>query len=486
MPRFHHALCINPYLEESSGAMGFFPPTGLEYIATALRTSVPRVTIADLRHDFAFRPEARLHEFIRREGIDLLAVSVNWEFKFDEALGLVSRLPPGVFTIVGGQEATARVEEVLGRCPDVDCVARGDGEEIAMELASGMPLEDIRGLSHRRNRSIVHNENRAVGSLDVVPVRDRSLRRVRYGIRRYGVTFIHGLFDTVLTSRGCPYSCRFCSFNRNPLGKKRDYEELSPESVFQEVKSLEADLVFFVDDNMFVNPARAERLCDLLIQGGVKKRFLTQARVDIARYPRLLDKLEAAGFKVLLLGVESAQDRILKALNKGFTTAQLRTYFEELRKHDILYHGYFIIGNIGETEKDMLAIPPFAEELGLDSISYLKLRALRFTAIKDIVQETPGYHTNARGFVYSDQCSLDDLRRIGLKIRRAFYTPKRILHVVRKAVRIGFASKRDLAALPIRALCATLNRKSQKKMKAKAGVRASQASGAGIKVKRGH
>jgi radical SAM superfamily enzyme YgiQ (UPF0313 family) len=474
MPKFNHALCINPYLEESSGAMGFFPPTGLEYIATALATAVPRVTIADLRHDLAFRPEARLHEFIRREDVDLLAVSVNWEFKFDEALGLLFRLPREIFTIVGGQEATARVDEVLARCPDVDCVARCDGEEIVMELASGKRLEDIRGLSHRRNGSVVHNENRTIGSLEGLPVRDRSLRRVRYGIRRYGVTFIRGLFDTVLTSRGCPYNCKFCSFNRNPLGKKREYEELSPESVFREIKSLEADIVFFVDDNMFVNPERIERLCDLLIEGKVKKRFLTQARVDVARHPRVLEKLEAAGFKVLLLGVESAQDRILKALNKGFTTAQLRTYSEEFKKHDILYHGYFIIGNIGETEEDMMSIPPFADEVGLDSISYLKLRALRFTAIKDIVKETPGYHTNARGFVYSDRYSTDDLRRIGRQIRRAFYTPRRIFHIVRKAVGIGFASKRDLAALPIRALCATLNRKAQKKMRAKAEAKAAR------------
>lgn len=465
---FSHALCINPYYEESSAAMGFFPPTGLECIASALATCIPRVTIADLRHDRDFHTETKLHEFIHRENVDLLAVSVNWEFRFDEALGLVSRLPTGIYTVVGGQEASARVEEIMNRCPNVDCVARGDGEEIVIELTSGKPAEKIPGLSRRVKGTIVHNENRTVGPMELLPGRDRSLRRVRYEIRRYGVKFLGGTLDTVLTSRGCPFDCKFCSFNRNPLGKKRDYEERSAESVFQEVKSLEADIVFFVDDNIFVNQKRIERLCDLLVDSGVKKRLLTQARVDIARNPALLEKLEAAGFKALLLGVESARDWILKALDKGYTTARLREYFNILRKYDMYYHGYFIIGNIGETEDEMLEIPRFAAELGLDSISYMKLRALRFTAIKDIVAETPGYYTNPRGFVYSDRYSMDDLVRIGRRIRREFYTPGRMARALRKAARVGLASRWDIAALPFRALRASLNRKLQKMEKARA------------------
>jgi len=466
MSRYNHALCINPYFEESSAAMGFFPPTGLEYIASVLSTCVPRVTIADLRHDSAFRPESRLYEFIRREGVDLLAVSVNWEFGFDEVLEIVSGLPSDIYMIVGGQEASVRVEEIMKRCPNVDCVARGDGEDIVIEIASGKQIAEITGLSHRVNGSIVHNENRIVGPIQLLPERNRSLRRVTYEIRRYGVKFMSGGLDTVITSRGCPFNCKFCSFSRNPLGKKRDYEERLVESVFREVQSLDADMIFFVDDNFFVNPKRIERLCDLLIENRVKKRLIAQARVDIARNPVLLEKMVRAGFKMLLLGIESAHDWILKDLNKGYTTAQLREYFKVLRKYDIYYHGYFIIGNIGETEEEMLEIPEFADELGLDSISYMKLRALKFTAIKDIVEETPGYYTTSRGFVYSDRYTMDDLRRIGRMIRHEFYTPKHLVMALRKFVRIGFATKWDLAALLFRVPLAHYNRRRQKRRKA--------------------
>ncbi|NOR22092.1 MAG: hypothetical protein GQ476_05345, partial [Candidatus Aminicenantes bacterium] len=173
----------------------------------------------------------------------------------------------------------------------------------------------------------------------------------------------------------------------------------------------------------------------------------------------------------LFRSVESAHDWILKDLNKGYTTAQLREYFKVLREYDIYYHGYFIIGNIGESEEEMLEIPRFADELGLDSISYMKLRALRFTAIKDMVEATPGYYTTSRGFVCSDRYSMDDLKRIGKKIRREFYTSMRLIRALRKFVRIKFATRRDLAALIYRVPLAHYNRRSQKKKQAKTNSR---------------
>ena len=132
----------------------FFPPTGLEYVASAFATQVPRVTLADLRHDCAFQSEQQLHEFIRQERVDLLAVSVNWHFGFEESLKLINRLPSGIFTIAGGNEATVRVHEILEQCPNIDALVRGEAEETVMELAAGKPLRDIHGLSWRHNGSL--------------------------------------------------------------------------------------------------------------------------------------------------------------------------------------------------------------------------------------------------------------------------------------------------------------------------------------------
>jgi len=137
--------------------------------------------------------------------------------------------------------------------------------------------------------------------------------------------------------------------------------------------------VLFSDDNFATNPRRAEDLCDRIIAHGIRKTFVVQTRIDIARHPRLLDKAWQAGFRVFLIGVESPHDRILKQLNKGITQQQIRDAFAVLTRFNFWLHGYFIYGNISETEEEMLYIPKFAKEIKCDSISFQKLRVEKFS-----------------------------------------------------------------------------------------------------------
>jgi radical SAM superfamily enzyme YgiQ (UPF0313 family) len=255
----------------------------------------------------------------------------------------------------------------------------------------------------------------------------------------------------VLTTRGCPFKCKFCTFSLNPLGQKREYTERPVESVIEELKTVTADVVLFSDDNMFTNPARAERLCDLIIASGIRKIFVVQARIDVAKHRRLLDKAQQAGFKVFLIGVESPHDRILANLQKGITQQQIREAFAILTQYDFYLHGYFIYGNIGETEEEMLYIPKFAKEIGADTISFQKLRIEKFSPLKEVVEATPGYYyERIGGPVYSDRYGRDELKRIRNRIRSEFYTPAQLLHIVRKARRIGLVSGRDVASMALR------------------------------------
>ena len=75
---------------------------------------------------------------------------------------------------------------------------------------------------------------------------------------KYGVQIINHTFDTVLTTRGCPFKCKFCTFSFNPLGQKRSYTERTVESVIEELKTVTADVVLFSDDNFFTNPNRSD------------------------------------------------------------------------------------------------------------------------------------------------------------------------------------------------------------------------------------
>ena len=444
MIKYKHALALNPYFGDSTALMGVFPPTGLEYIAASKKDLVGKVTLLDLRHEKAYQDPKALSKFIRNE-IDLLCVSIRWRSLFENVCDFVSQLPPEVCTIVGGYKATEEVESLFDRCPNIDMIVRGEGEEIIKQVVTGVPCKDIRGLSYRENGGIVHNEIHPLPDITRIPFPDRSLRKHDYCMVKHGVRLSSHTFDTVLTTRGCPFKCKFCTFSLNPLGQKRSYTERSVESVIEELKTVSADVVLLSDDNFFTNTKRSEQLCDLIIKNKIKKIFIAQTRIDVARHRRVLDKAEKAGFKVFLIGIESPHDRILKQLQKDITQRQVRKAFAVPTQYNFYLHGYFIYGNIGETKEEMLYIPKFAKEIKLDSISFQKLRVEKFSPLKEVVEETPGYYYNRiGGSVYSDLYGRKELKQIKNRIRSEFYDLPQVIHIIRKARRIGLVGGRDL------------------------------------------
>lgn len=480
MAKYKHVLALNPYFAHTTAIMGLFPPTGLEYIVASMKDLVGKVTQLDLRYEKAYQDPAVLSAFIRRD-VDLVCVSIRWHTQFERICDFVAQLPDEVPIVVGGYEATLEVEQLFERCPNIDMVVRGEGEEIIKQIVAGVPHEEIRGLSFRRDGQIVHNENQVLPDLAHIAYPDRSLRRHEYYWLQGGCRLSRQTFDTVLTTRGCPFKCKFCTFSLNPLGQKREYTERPIESVIEELKSITADIVLFSDDNLFTNLQRSEQLCDLIIENGIKKMFVVQARVDIAKHPRILDKAQRAGFKIFLLGVESPHDRILSQLQKGITQQVIRDAMAVLTKYNFLLHGYFIYGNVGETEEEMLYIAKFAREIGLDTISYQKLRIEKFSPLKEVVESTPGYHyERVGGHVYSDRYGREELKRIRSRISREFYTPGQLLRIVQKARRIGLVTARDVVVplLKLPVLLGSLaigkaQKKKRRKRQAAAGVRVS-------------
>jgi magnesium-protoporphyrin IX monomethyl ester (oxidative) cyclase len=464
--RYQHVLALNPYFRDSTATMGIFPPTGLEYIATSMKEFVGKVTLLDLRYETEYQDIAKLSDFIRKE-VDLLCISITWNTEFGAICGLISSLPDEVTTVVGGYKATEEVNTLFDRCPNIDLVVRGEGEETIREIVRGVPYGDILGLSFRENGRIVHNACRPLQEVSGIPFPDRSLRRHEYHWIQNGVRMTNQTFDTVLTSRGCPYKCKFCTFSLNPLGQKREYAERPLESVIEELKAVTAGVVMFSDDNFFTNPKRSEALCDLIIENGLKKTFVVQTRIEISRHARLLEKAERAGFKVFLIGIESPHDKILKQFDKGFTQQQIRDAFKVLNKYSFYTHGYFIYGNIGETEEEMVYIASFAKDLKLDSITFQKLRVEKFSPLKEAVENAPGYYCNSvGGHVYSERYGREELKRIRNRIRGEFYDLRQIWRIFRKVRKTGLLTTGDLLRLPLkmpRLVCRLLRREIQKK-----------------------
>jgi radical SAM superfamily enzyme YgiQ (UPF0313 family) len=433
--KYKHALFLNPYIEKSAtNAMMLFPPTGLEYVATSAKAVAENVTLLDLRYESELSKIDKLNAFIGENKIDIICVGIGWDRQFEEICQLLNHLPDNIPLVVGGYKATEKVEELFKACPTIDIIVRGEGEETIQDILRGMRNKDIVGISYRRNGEIAHNPNRLFPDVNSLPNPDRSLRHNDYSLSVNGVRIKSWGFDAVLTARGCPFDCKFCTFSMNPLGQKRHYAARSVDSVIEEISGLKANIIMFSDDNFFTDPGRAEEICDRLIAQKIKKRFFAQARIDIARYPKLMEKIVRAGFKALLIGIESPHDWILKQLNKGFNQATIRKSFAVLRKYPILYNGYFIYGNIGETEEEMLYIPQFAKEIGVDVIASNKLRIEKFSPLKELAEKTVGYHVTAKGELYSDKYSHAALKKIGRKIKFSFYTPGRYIKILWKNI----------------------------------------------------
>ena len=425
--RFKSAICIYPYKRELK-SYGFFPPIGLEYVASAIEDIVESVKIIDLRYE-----KEPLSAFIDKN-TDLVLVSYNWDEEKEFVKGIINSIPENITLIVGGRYATERVNELFGDIPRIDGIVRGDGEEIAREIVHKGLSPDIDGLSFRLNDQIVHNKNRRLEPVrsDFYP--KRNLRSYKYMVALDGFTSDIQI-DLMLGSRGCPYNCHFCDFKFNPLGDKRKWSIRSPESIVSEIKTIEADLIGFVDDIFTADMDWVERVCDLIIQAGIKKKYVINARLEVAKRPDVLKKMYDAGFMAFLLGIESAQDKTLAAMNKGFTTAKIREYFEVLRPFNFIYHCYFIIGNIGETKDEMLDIVNFSHELGIDTLGLSVLRATKYSPLKDMVQELDDYHIEeSSGKVYSDRISVEELQQIRRDVNASFFTIPVILRILKKLI----------------------------------------------------
>lgn len=427
-PVFRHVLCVYPYRYELGPRDWIYPPLGIEIIAARLAPYCRSIDVIDLR-----RESKRTTDFLRPD-TDLVCFSVMWDLELESVREEIRSVPRGIRTVVGGQYASREPERWLSDCPNVDILARGGGEDAVRDLAEGLPPERIAGISYRLDGRLVHNpvQRRRALPDDFAP--NRTLRRYAYSFDwpglKTGVTF-----DTVASSVGCAYNCAFCSFNRDPWGERIPWSARSPESVARELAGIDADIVGFVDLDFTHDMDRAGAIAELILQRGIRKRYVAEARLEAAKRPDVLKKMARAGFSVLLIGIESASDKTLRAMRKGFTTGQARRYGRVLRRSPMILHATFILGYPGESEADMLRIVPFARELGVDTLNLCLLRSQLNPGLPKLIARTPGYHIAPDGNVFSDRYPPEHLSRLRDRMLRSFYTPGQIFRLVRKAVK---------------------------------------------------
>jgi radical SAM superfamily enzyme YgiQ (UPF0313 family) len=206
---------------------------------------------------------------------------------------------------------------ILERFPWVDLIVRGEAETLAPQLLgalkAGAPLDDVPGVSYRKDGVVRHNQR---------PPRIVELDAIRPpAYHQIDVTRYTGF--GVITSRGCPYPCTFCSVA--PIWDHKSYQR-SPESVVEEMQWLKekagAELILFQDEFFLTSPDRVKRFCRALDARGLSLLWKAFGRINLTDQ-ETMEWMERTGCVEIRFGVESGSDRILELTRKGFTSNEV-------------------------------------------------------------------------------------------------------------------------------------------------------------------
>jgi len=309
-----------------------------------------------------------------------------------EIIKIIRKIKPQIKVIIGGPHCTLFPEKALEETQADICV-QGDGEFVISDIKKAIKGEisfsKISGIYYREKGKIRKGATlKLINNLDSVPFPARHLtNKYNYG-NQFNPKIKNGEFTSIITSRGCPFSCKFCSRNSVSM---RMYRARSTENILEELKELKNKgykYVAFVDDSFLSNKNQTHELFDKIIEGQLDMRFIiTASRVDSAD-EELFRKMKKAGVTHIQYGLESGNQDVLDFYNKNTTLEKIRYAVNLSHKIGFFNMGSFILGAPFETKKHFDRTINFAKTLPLDSVSFVPLKymagsELWCSAVKD-------------------------------------------------------------------------------------------------------
>jgi len=351
-------------IKERLGITGL--PLGLAYLAAVLEKDKHEVRIIDAP-TLSYRM-SRIGDEIKkfRPQIVGLTATTSTIYEAYQLANMVKEISSSIKVIAGGPHVTFTARETLEECPYMDVVVRREGEETSEELINLLKsspqdisfLEKVKGITFRINGKIMETEDRPfIKDLDELPF-------PAYHLLPMDKYKLEGKrFANIITSRGCPFSCIFCS-SSELCGKT--WRGRSAENVIEEIKLLSERYgvkeIEFLDDTFTLNKKRVERICDLLIKEKLNISWACSSRVDTLS-EELVNHLREAGCHTIYLGIESGSQHTLDIINKGITLIQAERAIRIVKKAQLNTLGTFIIGIPGETIKTIKKTISFAKKL---------------------------------------------------------------------------------------------------------------------------
>lgn len=380
-------LLVNPYVlaEDEREARSFHPyaPMGPLYVAAALEAQGHEVTFLDATFEDGVEGVVE-----RVTSSDAALVGVYTTFlSRPNALrvGMAARAR-GAFAVAGGPDANVETGEYLEEA--FDAVVLGEGEVTTVQLADALARDtdwrELDGLAWMGDGGVVRTPPRdRIDDLDDVAFPARHLVDMEAYARRWRER--HGHFGlSIMSSRGCPYGCAFCS--RPVFG--RAVRRRSVENVVAELRELRhrygADRVRFADDILPLDKGWVLDLCRAIEDEGLGLEFECLARADLMDAD-VISAMAGAGFKEVFFGVESGSDGVLDRMNKGQTRADIQRATTLARQAGMVQHWFIMLGYPGETLADVERTIEMVLDVAPESISTTVAYPIRGTPLHDEV-----------------------------------------------------------------------------------------------------
>ena len=361
---------------------------GLGYIGAVLENNGIEVKIVDcIMEGWRERVEVRgniiriglsfekIENIIRDYGPDIVGVNNLFTKQRENAhkiYELAKKVDRNILTIAGGAHATVLPELVLSD-DNVDYVVIGEGEDTIIDLIavieSRKDVSKLDGIAYRDGDKItIIPKTRFIRDLDRIPFPARHLLNME---KYFGLRASHGArrkdkFSPIITSRGCPARCTFCSAYR-VWGKR--YRFRSPENVIEEMKQIKRkygiEELMFEDDNLTANPERAEKIFDLMIREKLNFAWDTPNGIAVfALNERLIDKMKESGCYKINLALESGSQYVLdNIIKKPVKLDKAKALVKYAKSIGLNVGLYFIIGLPGETKSQIMETFNLAKEL---------------------------------------------------------------------------------------------------------------------------
>jgi len=426
-------LISPPYNSAVKSVVGVSsPPLGLAYIASMLRQShevkivdsnILNYTIRDVERELrSFNPDV--------VGITSVTPSIYEAYKVAET---AKKVREDCKVVLGGPHATFMPRQTMEECKYIDIIVKGEGEETTRELIEniekGAPLSEVKGITFREKNEIIDTEPRLfIKNIDNIPFPSRDLLPIHL-YKFNGVKY-----TTMLTSRGCPFKCSFCSSSRLFGGYWRGR---SPENVLEEMKTVYEEYgirnIEFIDDTFTLNQERAEKICDEIIKQGWDISWGASSRADTLSR-RLAEKMKKAGCWIIYLGIESGSQKILDAIGKRITLEQVKKAVKILKDAGIQVLGSFIIGFLQDTKETIKETIKFAKSLSLDYAQFSILTPYPGTPIFDyakkhgmLLTEDWSKYTGIEPVIKIEGVSEREIKALFQKAYITFYLRPRII-----------------------------------------------------------